>query len=97
MSTSKDVAVVFEKSWLFVIKTQAILFLVIAKKLAEECFYIRGHNLNFLYSTHVLIKIVDTDVVIIAVALFPDLELEELWIEFGSDLNKMKISIHVIY
>ena len=32
-------------------------------------------------------KIVDTDVAVIAISLFHKLDLEELWIEFGTDVN----------
>ena len=32
-------------------------------------------------------KIVNTDVTVIAISLFHKLDLEELWIEFGTDVN----------
>jgi hypothetical protein len=42
----------------------------------------------------VQIKTVDTDVVVIAVTLFKDLGLEELWIEFGTGVNQRWLPIH---
>ena len=42
----------------------------------------------------VAIKTVDTDVVVIAVAVFHHLELEVLWIEFGTGKNRRWLTIH---
>ena len=42
----------------------------------------------------VMIKTVDTDVVIIALALFSELNLEELWIEFGIGKDRRWLPIH---
>eukprot|EP00794_Sanderia_malayensis_P001903 gene1903-2161_t len=58
----------------------------------------------FLHAKHcsqegnskVLIKTVDTDVVIIAIAKFTFLALDELWIEFGAGKNRRWIPIHRI-
>ena len=36
----------------------------------------------------VLIKTVDTDVVVIALAHFLDLEIDEIWVEFGAGKKK---------
>ena len=44
----------------------------------------------------VMIKTVDTDVVILAVALFPQLNLNELWIDFGSSQNQSYFPVHAI-
>ena len=45
----------------------------------------------------VKLKTVDTDVIVIAMAMFPRLNLEELWIEFGSGKNKSYYPIHQLY
>ncbi len=58
----------------------------------------------FLHAKHcsqdgnskVLIKTVDTDVVIIAIAKFSSLALDELWIELGAGKNRRWIPIHRI-
>ena len=42
----------------------------------------------------VSLKTVDTDVVVIAISLFDKLDLEELWIEFGTGVNLEWLSIH---
>eukprot|EP00794_Sanderia_malayensis_P010250 gene10250-11304_t len=47
-------------------------------------------------NSKVLIKTVDTDVVIIAIAKFTFLALDELWIEFGAGKNRRWIPIHRI-
>ena len=46
---------------------------------------------------HVMIKTVDTDVVVLAVALFAGLNVKELWIDFGSGQNQAYYPIHTIY
>ena len=46
---------------------------------------------------HVMIKTVDTDVVVLAVALFAELNIKELWIDFGSGQNQAYYPIHTIY
>ena len=43
-----------------------------------------------------MIKTVDTDVVILPVALFPELNLNELWINFGSGQNQSFFPVHAI-
>jgi len=43
-----------------------------------------------------IIKTVDTDVVVIAVSCFHDLDIERVWIEFGTNQNKRFIAIHDI-
>ena len=43
-----------------------------------------------------MIKTVDTDVVVLAVALFPELNLNELWIDFGSGQNQSYFPVHAI-
>ena len=50
-------------------------------------FSARGHR-------KVSLKIVDTDVVIIAISLFHKLDIEELWIEFGTGFNLEWLPIH---
>ena len=40
------------------------------------------------------LKTVDTDVVVIAISLFHKLDLEELWIEFGTGVNLEWLPIH---
>eukprot|EP00794_Sanderia_malayensis_P021193 gene21193-23274_t len=47
-------------------------------------------------NSKVLTKTVDTDVVIIAIAKFTFLALDELWIEFGAGKNRRWIPIHRI-
>ena len=42
------------------------------------------------------IRTTDTDVVVIAIALFSRLNLKELWIEFGTGNNKRFYSVHLI-
>ena len=44
----------------------------------------------------VMIKTVDIDVVILAVALFPQLNLNKLWIDFGSSQNQSYFPVHAI-
>ena len=46
---------------------------------------------------YALIEIVDTDVLIIALALLPHLELEKMWMGFGNGLNRINIPIYDIY
>ena len=48
-------------------------------------------------SPYLLTKAVNTVVLTIAVALFPNFKLKEFWIEFVSGLHKINISIHGIY
>ena len=56
----------------------------------------------FLYLKHffatghckVSLKTVDKDVVIITISLFHKLDLEELWIEFGTGVNLEWLPIH---
>ena len=42
----------------------------------------------------ITIQTVDTDVVILALYAFPCLQIDELWIEFGSGPNKKWFPIH---
>ena len=44
----------------------------------------------------VMIKTGDTDVVVLAVALFPELNLNKLWIDFGSGQNQSYFPVHAI-
>ena len=44
----------------------------------------------------VMIKMVDTDVVVLAVALFSELKLNKLWIDFGSGQNQSYFPVHAI-
>ena len=46
--------------------------------------------------TNILIKTVDSDVVVIAVALFFELEVSYLWIEYGTGKNKRYLPVHEI-
>ena len=46
---------------------------------------------------HTFIKIVNTDVLITAIALILHLELEEVWIGSGNGLHRINIPIHAIY
>ena len=48
-------------------------------------------------SPHLLTKTINTVVLSIAVALFPNFKLKEFWIEFGSGLYRINISMHGIY
>ena len=45
---------------------------------------------------HVMIKTVDTDVLVLAVALFPELNLNELWMDFGSSQNQSYFLVYAI-
>ena len=45
---------------------------------------------------HVTIKMVNTDVVVLAVALFPELNLNVLWIDFGSGQNQSYFPVYAI-
>ena len=42
----------------------------------------------------VMIQTVDTDIVVIAISLFHELPLSELWIEFGTGIHKRWLTIH---
>ena len=44
---------------------------------------------------HVMIKTVGTDVLVLAVALFPELNLNKLWMDFGSSQNQSFL-VHAI-
>ena len=44
----------------------------------------------------VMIRTIDTDVVVIALGKFPSLNLSELWISFGTGKNQRLLSIHFI-
>ena len=44
-----------------------------------------------------VIKTVNTDVLIIAIALILHLELGEIWIGFGNGFHRINILIHAIY
>ena len=46
---------------------------------------------------HMVIKTVNTDVFIIAIALILHLELGEMWIGFGSGFHRINIFIRAIY
>ena len=46
---------------------------------------------------HVIIKTVDTDVVVLAVVLFSELNFNELWIEFRSQRNQVYYTVYAIY
>ena len=54
------------------------------------------HAKNMAESGHrkIMIKTVDTDVIIIAIAVFHELLLEELWIEFGTGKDRRWFPIH---
>ena len=43
-----------------------------------------------------MIKTVDTDVLVLAIALFPKLNLKELWIDFRTGQNKFYYPVHII-
>ena len=45
----------------------------------------------------VMIKTVDTDVVVLAISFFSECSLDELWVEFGSGKYHRYISIHVLH
>ena len=42
----------------------------------------------------VMIRTVDTDIVVIAIALYDGFDLDELWIEFGTGINQRWLPIH---
>ena len=48
-------------------------------------------------TSHALIESVDTDVLIIALAVLLYLDLEKMWMGFGNRLNRINIPIHDIY
>ena len=70
---------------------------LIKKKLAQEYFLHAGGIFSTSGSPHLLTKTVNTVVLTIAVALFPNFKLKEFWIEFGSGLHRINISMHGIY
>ena len=43
-----------------------------------------------------MIRTVDTDVVVLAIALFCELNVTELWIESGSGQNQENLAVHTI-
>ena len=45
---------------------------------------------------HVMIKTVDTDVVVLAVALFSELNDNKLWIDFGSGQNQSYFPVSIL-
>ena len=68
------------------------------------CNHEEGGTRLFLHAKHcsqeghakILIKTVDTDVVIIAISKFTSLELDELWIELGAGKTRRWIPVHRI-
>ena len=44
----------------------------------------------------VMIRTVDTDVVVMAIAKFSQIDLEELWVAFGTGKNYRHIAVHQI-
>ena len=56
------------------------------------------HAAHAVQSGHrkVTIRSVDTDVVIVCIAVFPHLELDEMWVYYGVGDNKKYIPIHAI-
>ena len=48
-------------------------------------------------TSHALIESIDTDVLIIALAVLLHLDLEKMWMGFGNRLNRINIPIHDIY
>ena len=62
------------------------------RKLTLECFCMQNMSDNGIKA--ITIKTVDTDVVVIAISQFWLLNLDELWIEFGSGKDQMMYPIH---
>ena len=61
---------------------------------ADTRIFLHILNLSVSGSTRVLVGTVDTDVAVIAVALFTRLSLKELWLWFGTGNNQQYIPIH---
>ena len=64
---------------------------------ADTRIFLHILNLSVSGSTRVLVGTVDTDVAVIAVALFTRLSLKELWLWFGTGNNQQYIPNHLLY
>ena len=63
---------------------------------ADTTIFFHILNTNVSGSTRVLVRTADTDVAVIAVALFTKLNLRELWLWFGTGNKQQYIPIHSI-
>ena len=56
--------------------------------------FLHAKHLSEIGHRKVMIKTVDTDVVVIVVSLYQQLGLQELWIEFGNLIRMRWLPIH---
>ena len=61
---------------------------------ADTRIFLHVKNISSQGYSKVTVITVDTDVIVIALGLFYDLELSELWIEFGAGKDKKWMPIH---
>ena len=61
---------------------------------ADTRIFLHVKNAAEMNHQEISIRTVDTDVVVIAVSLFHELNVDKLWIEFGSGRNKRWLPIH---
>ena len=65
------------------------------KEEADDRIFLHVRNASLCGYRKITIITVDTDVVVIACYIFFDLDVDELWIEYGTGKNKKWIPIHV--
>ena len=65
-------------------------------EVADTCMLLHAANASQSRMGKVMIRTVDTDVVVIALGMFSSLNLSELWISFGAGKNQRLLLIHSI-
>ena len=63
---------------------------------ANSHVFLHANDMGKCGIDRLMIKTVDTDVLVLAIALFPKLNLRELWIDFGSRQNQYYCLVHTI-
>lgn len=63
---------------------------------ADSRIFVHLRDMKIVGHRKVLIRTVDTDIVVIALSMFQQLDLEELWIEFGFGKTKRWIPVHLL-
>ena len=61
---------------------------------ADTCLFLHVNDMATEGFTRVMIRTVDTDVLMLSISLFDDLQLDELWIDFGSGKQRCYLPIH---
>ena len=62
---------------------------------ADTRIFLHAKNISAAGHQKISVKTVDTDVVVVAIGLFDQLNVEELWIEFGNGIHLRWFPIHV--